>query len=109
MCKSPAHAHGECGIHLVLKAEVKVSEQNFHPQTNRTFQLEMSLDASSETEKPQNVPLTREDIPELVKAVAEALKNRSTPSQGTSCNADDGPPSKTGTSAGTGELAKHHI
>ena len=68
----------------------------------------MSLDASSETEKPQDAPLTREDIPELVKAVAEALKDRSTPSQGTSRDADDGSSSKTGTSAATGELAKHH-
>ena len=68
----------------------------------------MSLDASSETEKPQDTPLTREDIPELVKAVAEALKDRSTPSQGMSRDADDGSSSKTGTSAATGELAKHH-
>jgi len=59
---------------------------------NRTFQLEMSLNTSSETEKPQNAPLTREDIPKLVKAVAEALKDRSTPSQGKSRDADDGPP-----------------
>ena len=68
----------------------------------------MFLDTSSETEKSQNAPLTCEDIPELVKAVAEPLKEWLTPSQGTSCDAGDGPPSKTGISARTGELAKHH-
>ena len=75
---------------------------------NKTFKLAMSLNTFLETEKSQNAPLTCEDIPELVKAVAEALKERSTPSQGTSRDACDGPPSKIGTSARTRELAKHH-